>query len=68
MYIKSLSIAKALAKVLAEKGPNFEKRPGRHLYDDEKLEGMLHYYGIEENYESLIKYIKNCGIIDEDEE
>lgn len=53
---------------MAEKGPNFEKKPGRHLYDDEKLESMLHYYKIEDNYESLIKYIKNRGIIDDDEE
>ena len=53
---------------MAEKGPNVEKKLGRHLYDDEKLESMLHYYKIEDNYESLINYIKNRGIIDEDEE
>ncbi len=52
---------------MAEKGPNFERRLSRHLYDDEKIENMLHYYGIEDNYESLIKYIKNRGIIDNDE-
>ncbi len=53
---------------MAEKGPSFEKKPGRHLYDDEKIENMLRYYNIEDNYESLIKYIKNRGIIDENEE
>jgi hypothetical protein len=52
---------------VAEKGPNFEKRLGRHLYDDEKIENMLRYYKIEDNYESLIKYIKNRGIIDDEE-
>jgi hypothetical protein len=53
---------------VAEKGPNFDKRLGRHLYDDEKLESMIRYFKIEDDYESLIKYIKNQGIIDDDEE
>ncbi|MEM3160200.1 MAG: hypothetical protein QXJ74_05410 [Nitrososphaera sp.] len=53
---------------MADKAPNFEKKPGRHLYDDEKLENMLHYYKIEDNYESLLRYIKNRGIIDDDSE
>lgn len=52
---------------MAEKGPNTEKRLGRHLYDDEKLESMLRYYKIEDNYEALIKYIKHQGMLDGEE-
>jgi len=52
---------------VAEKGPNIEKRLGRHLYDDEKLESMLRYYKIEDNYEALIKYIKYQGMLDGEE-
>lgn len=61
-------MSKACYKSVADKAPNFEKKSGRHLYDDEKLENMLHYYKIEDNYESLLKYIKNRGIIDDDSE
>lgn len=60
--------AEPVYKSVMRKGPDIEKRLGRHLYDDEKLESMLRYFKIEDNYESLIKYIKSQGILDEDEE
>ena len=44
----------------------FEKKPGKHLYDDEKLENMLRYYKIEDNFNSLIDYIKRRGLIDDE--
>lgn len=53
---------------MADKVPNLSKKPSRHLYDDEKLENMLHYYKIEDNYESLLRYIKNRGLVDDEEE
>ena len=52
---------------MTTKGPDFGKKLGRHLYDDEKLESMLRYFKIEDDYESLVKYIKNQGILDEEE-
>jgi hypothetical protein len=50
---------------VAEK-PTFERKPGRPLYDDEKLENMLRYYNIEDNFESLLNYIKRRGLIDDE--
>lgn len=46
-----------------------DKKPvARPLYDDDKLENILHYYGIEDNLDSLLRYIKRRGIIDDDDD
>jgi hypothetical protein len=46
--------------------PTFERKPGKPLYDDEKLENMLRYYNIEDNFDSLLNYIKRRGLIDDE--
>jgi hypothetical protein len=51
---------------VAAKISSQDKRAGRHFYDDESLEGMVRYYGIENNLDSLLRYIKNLGILDDD--
>lgn len=53
---------------MAQKGAGSEKgkKPAKHLYDDEKIESMARYYNLGENYESLLRYIKRRGIVDED--
>ena len=50
---------------MAEK-PNFEKKTDKPLYDDEKLENMLRYYNIEDNFDSLLNYIKRRGLINDE--
>lgn len=50
---------------MAERPP-FEKKIGKPLYDDEKLENMLRYYNIEDNFDSLLNYIKRRGLIDDE--
>lgn len=52
---------------MAEK-PTFEKKTGKPLYDDEKLESMLRYYSIEDNFDSLLNYIKRRGLINDEEQ
>jgi hypothetical protein len=49
-----------------EKPAPLEKKPGKHLYDDEKLENMLRYYNLEDNFDSLLTYIKRRGLIDDE--
>lgn len=51
---------------MAAKISTQDKRAGRHFYDDEKLESMVRYYGIENNLDSLLRYIKSRGILDDD--
>ena len=46
--------------------PPFEKKPSKPLYDDEKIENMLRYYNIEDNFDSLLSYIKRRGLIDDE--
>ena len=49
-----------------EKPAPLEKKLGKHLYDDENLENMLRYYNLEENFDSLLTYIKRRGLIDDE--
>lgn len=51
---------------MVEKLAPFEKKPGKPLYDDEKLENMLRYYNLEDNFDSLLTYIKRRGLIDDE--
>lgn len=51
---------------MAAKVPSLDKRAGRHFYDDDKLEGMVRYYKLEDNLDALLQYIKNRGILDDD--
>ena len=39
-----------------------EKDSKYHIYDDETMENMVRYYKVEENFDSLLKYIKNRSI------
>ncbi len=52
-------------EMLAESAPSLDKseridkRPGGDLFGEGVIESILHYYGIENNYEELLKYIKS---------
>jgi hypothetical protein len=54
---------------VAQKGalPDKGKKP-KHLYDDEKIENIARYYNMHDNYDSLLRYIKRRGLVDEDTE
>ena len=49
-----------------EKTATLEKKIGKYVYDDEKLENMLRYYNLEDNFDSLLTYIKRRGLIDDE--
>ena len=38
------------------------KRRNHHIYDDSTIENMVRYYKIEENFDTLLRYIKNRGL------
>jgi hypothetical protein len=46
--------------------PAKPRKNERRLYDDEKIDSMIHYYRLEENKESLFRYIKLQGLVEED--
>ncbi|HEU4605456.1 MAG TPA: hypothetical protein VFS46_04380 [Nitrososphaera sp.] len=33
-----------------------------HIYDDQTIENMVRYYRVEENFDTLLKYIKSRGL------
>jgi hypothetical protein len=55
---------------VAQKGATSDKgkKPAKHLYDDEKIENIARYYNLGENYDSLLRYIKRRGIVEQDSE
>ena len=38
------------------------KKHHHHVYDDDTLENMLRYYKIEENFDTLLRYLKSRAI------
>ena len=38
------------------------KKHHHHIYDDDTLENMLRYYKIEENFDTLLRYLKSRSI------
>lgn len=49
----------------SEARPEKEKKYG-HIYDDETIENMVRYYRVQENFDSLLRYIKNRGLRQDD--
>lgn len=44
------------------------KKQNHHVYDDETVENMIKYYGLHENYDSLLRFIKSNGIKEDDQQ
>lgn len=47
---------------MAESNSEKEKRHHYHIYDDQTIENMVRYYKVEENYDTLLRYIKSRGL------
>jgi hypothetical protein len=48
--------------VIAEARSEKAKEYNHHIYDDQTIENMVRYYKVEENFDILLKYIKNRGL------
>jgi hypothetical protein len=48
--------------VIAEARSEKAKKHIHHIYDDQTIENMVRYYKVEENFDILLKYIKNRGL------
>lgn len=63
---KSLSTSNSFnvpgGRVIAEVRYEKSKKYNQHIYDDETIENMVRYYKLEENFDTLLKYIKNRGL------
>ncbi|MEW5841225.1 hypothetical protein [Nitrososphaera sp.] len=47
-------------------GERKQARSNNRFYDDEKLENMVRYYKIEDNFDSLLNYIKRRGLVEDE--
>ena len=52
----------AVAQYNSDKG----KKHNYHIYDDQTIENMVRYYKVEENFDTLLRYIKSRGLHQED--
>jgi hypothetical protein len=63
---KGLSISNSFnpagGRVIAEARSEKAKKHNHHIYDDQTIENMLRYYKVEENFDTLLRYIKNRGL------
>lgn len=42
--------------------PEEAKKHNHPVYDDQTIENMVRYYRVEENFDTLLKYIKSRGL------
>jgi len=49
-------------RVIAQAHYEKPKKQNHHVYDDDTIENMVRYYKIEENFDTLLKYIKSRSI------
>jgi len=50
---------------MARSFPEKVKKYNHHIYDDETIENMVRYYRVEENFDTLLKYIKSRSLQDD---
>jgi hypothetical protein len=53
------------SRVMARASPEKVKKYNHHIYDDETIENMVRYYRVEENFDTLLKYIKSRSLQDD---
>ena len=47
---------------LAQADSDRSKKYNHHIYDDQTIENMVRYYKIEENFDTLLRYIKGQSL------
>lgn len=49
-------------RVIAEARSEKAKKHNHHMYDDQSIENMIRYYKVEENFDTLLRYIKSRSL------
>jgi hypothetical protein len=49
-------------RVLTQTRSEKTKKHSHHIYDDQTIENMIRYYKVEENFDTLLRYIKSRGL------
>ena len=63
---KSLSTSNSFSRlggrVIAEASTERIKKQNHHIYDDKTIENMIRYYKVEENFDTLLRYLKSRSL------
>jgi len=62
VYQPAITLTSRGGRVIAEARSEKAKKHNHHIYDDQTIENMVRYYKVEENFDTLLKYIKNRGL------
>jgi hypothetical protein len=62
VYQPAIALTVRGGRGIAETHAMKSKRYNHHIYDDQTIENMVCYYKVEENFDTLLKYIKNRGL------
>jgi hypothetical protein len=62
VYQPAIALTVRGGRVIAETHAVKGKGHNHHSYDDQTIENMVRYYKVEENFDTLLKYIKNRGL------
>jgi type III secretion system FlhB-like substrate exporter len=62
VYQSAIALTGRGGRVIADARSEKAKKHNNHIYDDQTIENMLRYYKVEENFDTLLKYIKSRGL------
>jgi hypothetical protein len=62
VYQPAIALTGRGGRVIADVRSEKAKKHNHHIYDDQTIENMLRYYKVEENFDTLLRYIKNRGL------
>jgi hypothetical protein len=54
-----------VAGVIAEARYEKPRKLNHHIYDDVTIENMVRYYKVEENFDTLLRYIKSRSLYED---
>ena len=52
-------------KAIMRNAPSAKAKKYNHIYDDGTIENMVRYYKLEDNFDSLLRYIKRHRLNEE---
>ena len=62
VYQPAIAFSRLGGRVIAEASTEKIKKHNHHIYDDKTIENMIRYYKVEENFDTLLRYIKSRSL------
>jgi hypothetical protein len=62
VYQPAIALTGRGGRVIAQTRYEKSKKHYHQIYDDETIENMVRYYKVEENFDTLLKYIKSRSL------